>query len=163
MAGYGTDQGFTDWLTANGFTTPVSAPASAVLRQRGSAYIDSIYGGYICGYPTGGSSQERIFPVTGGFIGNLTLDPGAIPAAVVNASYRAAYLEAVRLGALSSTSTPGTRVKKQKAGPIEREFFEDAAATAGGGVAVIDSEIDGMMRPFLCLNDTSIIGIHSVG
>ena len=40
MAAYGTDEGFTAWLSANGHTLPGSLTA-AVLRERASAYIDA--------------------------------------------------------------------------------------------------------------------------
>lgn len=43
MSGYGTDEGFTAWLTANGYTLAEGAPAKAVLRERGSAYVDGLF------------------------------------------------------------------------------------------------------------------------
>lgn len=38
MSGYGSDQGFSDWLAAHGYVLPAGegAPTEAVLRQRGS-------------------------------------------------------------------------------------------------------------------------------
>lgn len=40
MAGYGDDGGFNIWLTENGHTLPADAPMEAVLRNRGTEYID---------------------------------------------------------------------------------------------------------------------------
>ena len=65
MAGYGDDDGFQAFLTANGYTLPDGAPAAAVLRQRGSVYVDGTYSLRFSGSPTGGAAQEREWPRTG--------------------------------------------------------------------------------------------------
>lgn len=153
MAGYGNDAGLSAWLTDNGYTLPVGAPSLAVLRQRGSAYLDATYAAKLtCSYKTGGIDQERQWPRTGAFVyGGPAIDANAIPLAWVNASYRAAWLEASSPGVLTVTINPSSRVKMQKVDVIQREFFEGGAAAAGiGGLSVIDAEIDGLVGPYLC-------------
>lgn len=165
MAGYGDDSGLTAWLASYGLTLPVGAPASAVLRQRGSAYVDSVYGPRLeCSKPTGGVAQERAWPRTG-HIYPLPIAADAIPLNWVNASYRAAYLEAVTTGGLAATLNPNARVQKQKVDVIERTFFDNGATKPGaGGIATIDAEIDGMLAPFLCPGPDVIgLGIWAIG
>jgi hypothetical protein len=148
---YGTDQGFTDWLAVQGYTLPETAPSPAVLRARGSAYVDG-YEQFWTGQRTGGVMQELGWPRTGATMNCVTAIPDdAIPPAVVNASYRAAWLEAETPGILAgSTVSAGARVKRQKVDVIEREFFDDGKAEVGGGPSFIDSQIDGMLSAFIC-------------
>jgi hypothetical protein len=157
MAGYGTDADFTAWLAENGLTVPVGS-VSAVLRQRGSAYLDGAYGSRLtCSYPTGGVQQERAFPRTG-----LPFVPSdAIPRAWVQASYRAAYLIANDAGALSATINPNARVTKEKVDVIEVAYADNGAVVAGEALGVLDAEIDGMVAPYLCKTDYQI-GIMAV-
>lgn len=151
MAGYGDDVGFTAWLAENGYTLPADAPAPAVLRARGSNYLDGTYGPRLsCSSPTGGLDQERAWPRTGHYVNCALIPDDAIPAAWVRASYRAAWLEASSPGSLAVTVDPNRRVKRQKVDVIEREFFDGGSSEAGSAGAVIDSEIDGMVQPFLC-------------
>lgn len=152
MAGYGSDAAFAAWLTANGYTLPVGAPTAAVLRQRGSAYLDGTYGPRLaCSAPTGGIDQDRAWPRTGHFVGGVEIGPDVIPVKWVEASYRAAYLVATVPGFGSSTVNPMQRVKRQKADVLEREFFDSGAVEIGsGGLAVVDAEIDGLVGPYLC-------------
>ncbi len=151
MAAYGTDQGFNDWLAEQGYTLPESAPAPAVLRARGSAYVDG-YERFWTGQRTGGVMQELGWPRTRATVGCVTAIPDdVIPPAVVNASYRAAWLDAETPGVLiGAVAAAGTRVKRQKVDVIEREFFDDGKATVGGGPAFIDSIIDGLLGQFIC-------------
>lgn len=151
MAAYGTDQGFTDWLSEQGYTLPEAAPAPAVLRARGSAYVDG-YEKFWTGTRAGGVMQELAWPRTGALMNcTIGIADDAIPPAVVNASYRAAWLEAETPGVLiGAVAAPGTRVKRQKVDVIEREFFDDGKPTVGGGPAFIDSQIDGMLSAFIC-------------
>lgn len=152
MPGYGDDAGFASWLAGAGYVLPGTAPAPAVLRQRGSDYLDATYGPRLqCSAPTGGIDQERAWPRTGHMVNGQAVDTDAIPSAWVRASYRAAWLEASSPGSLSSVINPNQRVKRQKVDVIEREFFDAGATEAGtGGSAIIDAEIDGMVGPILC-------------
>ena len=163
MAGYGTDEGLTAYLTDNGLTLPEGSPTPAALRQRGSNYLDATYGHRLtCSRPTGGIDQERAWPRTGHLVNCQPIPSDAIPQAWVRASYRAAWLEAITPGWGSATINPSQRVKRQKVDVIEREFFEGAGAEAGeGGIAPIDAEIDGMVALFLC-PDMAGLGIAVV-
>ena len=151
MAGYGDDSGFTAFLSANGLTLPVGAPASAVLRQRGSAYIDNVYGARFRGAPTGGITQDRAWPRTGATAYGAAIADDVIPTAVVSAAYFAAYREATSPGSLSATSSGG--VKREKVGNIEVEYFEAASQAARDAnarrTAPAIVEIDGLLEPFM--------------
>src|SRR3954469_25844507 len=114
MAGYGDDNGFTTWLTDNGYTLPVDAPAAAVLRNRGAAYIDGVYGARFSGIPTGGFAQERAWPRTGAYAYGQPIGDSIIPDAVIKASYAAAWQEASLPGSLSSSGSEASRVKREK-------------------------------------------------
>lgn len=151
MASYGTDDGFNDWLAEQGYVLPVTAPAPAVLRARGSTYVDG-YERYWTGQRTGGVMQELGWPRTGATINcTVPIADDVIPPAVVTASYRAAWLDASTPGILTgSTVTAGARVKRQKVDVIEREFFDDGKAEIGGGPSFIDSQIDGLLGQFIC-------------
>lgn len=151
MASYGTDEGFTTWLDEQGYTLPDGAPSPAVLRARGSAYVDG-YEAYWTGTRTGGVMQELAWPRTGATMNcTVKIPDDVIPPAVVHAAYRAAWLDAETPGILSgSAGTAGSRVKRQKVDVIEREFFDDGKAEVGGGPSFIDSTIDGLLSQFIC-------------
>ena len=150
MAGYGDDTGFAAWLADAGLSLPVGAPLPAVLRQRGSDYLDATYGARLqCSAPTGGFDQERAWPRTGHLIYGAAVDPAAIPAAWVQASYRAAYRDAVAPGWATSSRDPSRMTKREKADVVEREFFEPGD-TKGASGANIDAMIEGLIGPFLC-------------
>lgn len=162
MAGYGDDPGFAAWLIANGFELPVDAPAPAALRQRGSAYIDGLYGTRFIGVPTDPLGEERAWPRTGAVVGHTAIPDDVIPAAVINASYFAALQEAQSPGSLSITVTGSTRVKRKKIGQLEKEFFE------GSGDAVLDatpllSSVEGLLGPYLAAEVETMVSIRSIG
>jgi len=163
VVAYGTDAGFTSWLAVNGYTLPGTAPSPAVLRARGSAYVDG-YERYWTGQRTGGVMQELGWPRTGATINcTVAIPDNVIPPAVVNASYRAAWLEAQTPGILTgAVITAGSRVKSQKVDVIAREFFDDGKPAVGGGPSFIDSQIDGMLGQFIC-NLTSGAFLWSLG
>ena len=151
MAGYGDDSGFTAFLSANGLTLPVGAPASAVLRQRGSAFIDNAYGERFRGVPTAGISQDRAWPRTGATAYGAAIADDVIPTAVVQASYFAAYREGSSPGSLSATPSGG--VRREKVGAIEVEYFEAASQDLRDAnarrLAPAILEIDGLLAPFI--------------
>ncbi len=155
MAGYGDDSGFTAFLTANGYTLPVGAPTPAVLRQRGSAYIDGLHGLRFSGVPTGGFAQERAWPRTGAEAYGVAIDPAVVPVAVIQASYTAAYQEAVKPGSLSVVVSGGKQVKRVKAGSVEVEY-----ASADGGVVAnstpLLSAVEGLLAPFLTVSEPAV-------
>ena len=124
MSAYGTDQGFTEWLAAQGLTLPAGSPTPAVLRQIGSAYIDAAYEWRLsCSKRTGGFSQELAWPRSGHIVNCESLLDDYIPQAWVHASYRAAYLQATQSGWATNYSQPDRLVKRQKLEGLEREFF----------------------------------------
>ncbi len=151
MAAYGTDDAFAAWLAEQGYTLPSTAPTPAVLRARGSAYVDS-YEAYWTGYRTGGVLQELGWPRAGATLNcTIAIPDDVVPPVVVNASYRAAWLDASTPGILTGgTPSSGPRVKRQKVDVIEREFFDDGKAKMGSGPAFVDSIIDGALRQFVC-------------
>lgn len=149
MAGYGTDQGFTEWLAANGYSLPAGAPTATVLRQRGSVYIDGTYGYRFPGTPTDGLNQERAWPRTGATIYGSTLASNVIPNRVIEASYMAAYIEATKLGSLTVITDPSKRVKRQKVDTIEREFFEAGGGSVFAPDTPVSSLIEGILGPLI--------------
>jgi hypothetical protein len=149
MAGYGTNEGFTAYATAAGYSVPSGDIGAA--RQRGSAYIDGTFGQRFPGVPTGGIEQARAWPRTGAadIYGNA-IAADAIPTRVINASYEAAFLELQKPGSLSVTIDPARRVKRQKVEGIEREFFEPWGSTDSFAPnAPVSSLIEGILAPLI--------------
>ena len=150
---YGTDEGFTAWLSGQGLSLPVGAPAVAVLRQIGSSYVDAAYGARLaCSRKTGGFTQELQWPRTGHVINGETVPDDLIPQAWIDASYRAAYLTAVAPG-WATTGTDSTRqTKRERVDTIEREFFaaNEAAGSSVSPGAPSDSIVNAMVFPWLC-------------
>lgn len=147
---YGDDSGLTAWLAANGYTLPAGAPAPAVLRQRGSAYIDGLYGQRFVGVPADGYFQERAWPRIGTCVQGRAIPPDLVPLAIEHASYAAAYQEAIKPGSLSVSASQGGALKRKKIDTIEKEYFE------GSGNAVADatlklSAVEGLLAPFLTI------------
>lgn len=147
MAGYGTDQGFADWLTVHGHVLPESAPAPAILRQRGSQYIDGLYGSRFSGQPTGGLTQERSWPRIGACAHGQPVPSDVVPVAIEQASYHAAFQEAVAPGSLCVAASTAGAVKREKVDVLEVEYV------AGSGDAVADalvriSAVEGLLIPF---------------
>lgn len=149
MAGYGDDAGFNTWLTANGYSLPVGAPSAAVLRQRGSGYIDATYGPRFYGVPTD-VSQERAWPRSGARIYGQALASDLVPNRVIDASYQAAYLVATNPGSLSRTVDTGAQVKRERVeGAVEVEYFEPGKTAAGFITASVNSDIEGLLAPLI--------------
>ncbi len=149
MAGYGDDVAFDIWLTDNGYVLPAEAPSAAVLRNRGAAYIDGVYGARFSGIPTGGFEQERSWPRTGAYAYNQPIGDSIIPDAVIKASYEAAYQEAVDPGSLSAIGSSIDVVKREKVGKIEVEYQASSDTSGIGGMIPIISDIEGLLAPFL--------------
>lgn len=162
---YGSDEGFAAWLASMGHTLTVGAPTPAVLRARGSVYLDATYECLWTGQRTGGVMQADGWPRTGAKIGCVTpIADDVIPLAVVNAAYRAAWLEASAPGALSPAPVIGARVKRERVeGAVEQEFFDDGKASSGSAGGFIDPVIDGAMQSFICADSGSGLFLMSVG
>ena len=104
MPGYGDDSGFADYAAANGYDVPAGTVAAA--RLRGSVYLDGHYYQRFPGEPTSGVDQERSWPRKSSTdrFGNA-INPDAVPARVVSASYEAALIELRTPGFFSKTFT----------------------------------------------------------
>lgn len=148
MAGYGTDEGLTAWAAENGYTLPVS-PAKAVLRQRGSTYIDGVYGSRFPGVPAGGVEQERAWPRTGATAYGEDVAASAIPTIIVQASYLAAVQEGASPGSLSVVVTASQQVKREKVGPLEVEYQSSSGTSTVAAATPVLSAIEGLLTPFL--------------
>lgn len=154
MSAYGTNDGFTAWLDANGLTLPTGAPPPAVLREIGSVYVDGAYEYALqCSRRTGGFSQELAWPRTGHSVNGDAVPSDLIPQAWINASYRAAYLTAATPGWAQGGQNPNRITKREKAGEVEREFFgagEGAVASRAAPGFNVDPLIDGWLAMWLC-------------
>lgn len=165
MAGYGTDEGFTAFLTANGFTLPAGAPTPAALRQRGSVHVDAHD---FPGAPTGGYAQERAWPRTGATAYNGTIPDDVIPVAIVNASYAAGYFEALNPGALTTKSAVDTQIKRKRErveGVVdeETEYFA-AGSGAGEGGTVTVPMVEDLLAPFVLADEPDFpLGLLALG
>lgn len=171
MAGYGDDAGFTAWLAGEGYTLPPGSPAAAVLRQRGSRFIDATYGARFVGRPTGGITQERAWPRIGAVAGpaiaygsQVTPIPeDLVPAAVIEASYHAAWQEANAPGSLSGSVVSGAGlVKREKVdGAVEVEYAVSENTDLSSASRVVVPMVDGILAPFL-IPSAPILGILAV-
>ncbi len=155
MAGYGTDQGLADWLTANGQALPVGAPSPAVLRQRGSAYIDAVYGARFQGVPTDGLDQDRAWPRTGATAYGAEIVGNAVPQRVIQASYAAALQEAAEPGSLSVIVTAAAMVKREKVGSIEVEYRDSGDSTVAASTPTLLA-VEGLLAPLLYQPEAAI-------
>jgi len=166
MTSYGDDEGFESWLAAQGLTLPDDAPTPAVLRQLGSAYVDSAYEYRLqCSRRAGGWEQELAWPRAGHVINGQTVPDDLIPQAWIQASYRAAYLNAVTPGWSTDQVTPGRVTKREKVDVIEREFFNQEDAGGGADSAPgfpSDAIINGLVLPFLCVKGRSANSLFRV-
>ncbi|MCY0150889.1 hypothetical protein OEG84_25115 [Hoeflea sp. G2-23] len=153
MAGYGDDTTFAAWLTANGYSLPAGGLDPAVLRQRGSVYLDGLYGDRFPGVPTGGLEQDRAWPRTGAedVYGNA-IAANAIPTRVVHASYEAAYLDAVKPGILSTTYTPAQQKVLTEVKGIKWTVVGESKGAQSA--VMVSTKIEGLLAP---LTGTSLL------
>lgn len=151
MAGYGTDDGLDAWLAENGYSVPVGAPAKAVLRQRGSVYVDGTYVTKFSGTPTGGASQDREWPRTGATdrYGNA-LASAAVPSRVIEASYMAAYIEGNAVGSLAASGSASAAVKREKVeGAVEVEYQATTKGWSTEDLVPKFTAIEAILAPLL--------------
>lgn len=171
MAGYGDDAGFTAWLAGEGYTLPAGSPTAAVLRQRGSRYIDATYGARFSGRPAGGIAQERAWPRIGAVAGpaiaygsQVTPIPeDVVPIAVIEASYHAAWQEATSPGSLLGSVVSGSGlVKREKVdGAVEVEYAVSEATDLASASRVIIPTVEGLLSPLL-IPDVPLLGILAI-
>lgn len=154
MNAYGTNEDFTAWVTANGFTLPVGANVDT-LRAIGSSYIDAAYGAKLtCSRRAGGFEQELEWPRKGHVMNGEIVPDDLIPKAWIKASYRAAYLEAMTPGWATTGTDPNRVTRREQVDVISVEYFGAAEVAAGASATGMpaDSIINGMVLPFLCSN-----------
>ncbi len=162
MAGYGDDAGFASWLTENGYVLPGTAPSPAVLRNRGSQYIDAVYGSRFLGSVVD-PLQERQWPRERAIVNGKLLPSDVVPPAVINASYQAAYQEGLKPGSLTVIGTSSGAVKRVKVGQIEKEYQTAKDDGTASAITPLISIVDGMLAPFLKDEDLVCFGVWSVG
>lgn len=148
MAGYGTDDGFGAWQLANGYTAGASGLTPAVLRQRGSNYVDGVYGAKFPGVPTGGLDQERAWPRTGACVFGADIGSGAIPAVVVNASYHAAVQEDLSPGSLALLVSAVGQVTSEQVGPIKVTYAEPKGDVVAASTPLLTA-VEGLLAPLI--------------
>lgn len=163
MAGYGDDTLFAAWMASNGLTLPEGALSPAILRQKGSDYVDGLYGASLPGSPTGGIDQERAWPRVGARAFNVSLADDAIPLKWVHASYWAAHHEGNNPGSLAVSAKTSGAIKRKKIDVLETEFFE-GTGNAAADATVRLSAIEGLVAPFLIpAISGSGLGLWAVG
>lgn len=150
MAGYGTDEAFTVWLAENGYALPDDAPSPAILRQRGSVYVDGLYGIRFTGEKAGGWEQERAWPRTGAYAGGSSIPEDVVPKPVIYASYEAALQEAREPESLSPIGSTAERVKREKVdGAVEVEYQQSGSEDLAAAMTPVMTVIEGLLAPFL--------------
>lgn len=166
MTSYGDDEGFNQWLAAQGLSLPAGSPAPAVLRAIGSAYVDTAYGWRLsCSQRTGGWAQELEWPRTGQYRNGQVIPPDLIPTGWIHASYRAAYLTAVTPGWTTSGGDPSRMTQRERVDVIERAFFAPSEVPGSGDIAPgspFDATINALVTPWLCGDVRSINSLMMV-
>lgn len=151
---YGSDEDFKNWLSANGLSLPDNAPDISVLRLIGSSYVDAAYESKLgCSQRAGGFEQTLAWPRKNHTLGGQTVPSDMVPPAWVNASYRAAFLQASSDGWATNGRDPNRVTKREKADTIEREFFAHGEAGGTGNAASgfnVDPMIDALVSVWLC-------------
>lgn len=154
MAGYGTNEAAQAYWAAAGYVIPegTTDPQIAAARQRGALVIDR-YEPRFSGRRTEGFQQERAWPRTGAVTQwGEAIGETDIPAAIVNASYEAAFLELTDPGSLSPVVTGAATVKREKVGQLEVEYSTSTLTDIEDVVALttpVVTAIEGMLWPFL--------------
>lgn len=163
MAGYGSDETYLSFLSSNGYAAPTAVLTVAQLRQRGSDYIDGLYGAQFPGAPVDTFDQERAWGRTGATAYGRVIPEGAIPNNIVLASYHAARHEDLNPGSLNVSATQAGAIKKKKIDVIEKEFFE-GSGNAAADATVRLSAVEGLLAPFLMVEQTGLtLGLWAVG
>lgn len=125
----------------------------AVLRQIGSTYVDAAYEASLqCSHRANGFEQELAWPRAGHRVNGQAVPETLIPPAWVNASYRAAYLEATTPGWATGSVDPNRVTRREQVDVISREFFapSDTGGAASAAGITADAIINGMVLPWLC-------------
>lgn len=162
MAGYGTDEQFQQWLTDNGYSLASDAPAPAVLRQRGSQYIDAVYSDRFIGRVVS-FDQERAWPRAGASLRGTVIPDNVVPQAVIYASFEAAYQEARNQGGLNVVGSASGAVVRKKVGELEVQYSGAQSDGTASFLTPLISTVDGMLAPYLRNETTNGLLVRSVG
>lgn len=162
MAGYGTDEQFQLWLTENGYVLPTDAPSPAVLRQRGSQYLDALYGDRFIGR-IAMFDQDRAWPRLGASLRGTFIPDNVVPMAVILASFEAAYQEALNPGALKAIGSVSVTVVREKVGELEVQYAASQLDGTAAFLTPLISTVDGMLAPYLRNETANGLWIKMVG
>lgn len=158
MAGYGDDAGFNAWATENGYDVPAGTVSAA--RQRGSAYVDALYGDRFSGQPVGGIDQERAWPrVNATDKWGNAIASVQVPQRVVHASYHAALQELRTPGSLEPVVIAAERVKREKVDSLEVEYAGGVEGDAVAALTPVISAIEGLLAPLLVTSTGPAIAV----
>lgn len=153
MAGYGDNTKAQAYWQAAGYVVPENTPDADITasRQRGSMFVDR-YEFKFPGSRTDGFQQERAWPRTGAetYYGEA-IPSDAIPVAIENASYEAAFLELTNPGSLSPVVTGSATVKREKVGQLEVEYSTSSSTSVEDIVALatpVVTSIEGLLWMF---------------
>lgn len=162
MAGYGTEEQFTQWLLDNGHALPDDAPSPAVLRQRGSQYIDAVYGDRFIGR-VASFDQERAWPRIGASLRGTAIPADTVPGAVMRASFEAAYQEALNPGSLVVAGSASEAIVREKVGELETQYASPTSDGTAAFLTPLISTVDGMLAPYLRDHNANCFFVRSVG
>ena len=121
--------------------------------ERGSAYLDGMYGRRFSGSPTGGIEQTDEWPRTGAMTYHgEALASDAVPTRIVQAAYEAALLELANPGSLTTAAAPDQRKVLTKLDVMEWEVLPGKTPHLADGPlasAIVSTRIHGLVWPFL--------------
>ncbi len=152
-----------DMVTTQGFEPMRLPPAMSFLMGRPMPRLPRHVSGALwrsiglnlasVGRRATGFAQERAWPRTGAITQwGEAIGEADIPAAIVNASYEAAFLELTSPGSLSPVVTGSSQVKREKVGSLEVEYAGSSSTSAADAAAMatpVVTAIEGLLWPFL--------------
>lgn len=152
MAGYGDNEGFAAYAEAAGhvLTDGTTDQQITTARQRGALAIDR-YEPRFSGRRTGGFLQERAWPRSGAAGADGEAIPNdVVPAAIIAASYEAAFLELLTPNSLMPVVTAAQSVRREKIGAIEVEYNPVASlGEAAAAARPVSTAVEVLLQPFL--------------
>lgn len=114
-----------------------------------SEWLDATYADAWVGYPTGGYTQERLWPRSAAFTNtdpSYTFANDEIPNAVKYATYEVAYRELTTPGTINADFTPNKYKSVRVEGAIQVEY---ASMFSAGQAQVQIPVLAGLMNPLL--------------
>ncbi|KWT70767.1 hypothetical protein APY04_0828 [Hyphomicrobium sulfonivorans] len=127
---------------------------------RASVWLDGEYGAQFPGKKTGGRSQQRAWPRTGGTDAEgEELPDDEVPFEVTHSTYEAALRELSAPGSLSPDFVAAERIKQEQVGDLSTTYM-DGSGTAADVKPVVNI-IDGLLSGLLAVassSSTSLVG-----